>query len=42
LCVIEYARSVCEIVHAHSLEFDEKSPDLVVDLLEDQKNVSQK
>ena len=39
IAVIEYARNVLGLRDANSLEFDEKSPHLVVDLMIDQRNV---
>ncbi|NHZ70603.1 MAG: CTP synthase [Proteobacteria bacterium] len=38
--VIEYARNVVGLSHAHSSEFDPVSPDPVIDLMETQKDVS--
>ena len=35
--VIEYARNVCKIESANSAEFDEKTPDPVIDLMPDQR-----
>ncbi|MBI2618010.1 CTP synthase [Candidatus Kaiserbacteria bacterium] len=37
LMVIEYARNVLGIKHAHTPEVDPKSPDLVINIMEDQK-----
>lgn len=37
LMVIEYARNVSGIKHAHTPEVDPKSPDLVINIMEDQK-----
>ncbi|MBL8634532.1 MAG: CTP synthase [Myxococcales bacterium] len=39
IAVIEYARNVLGLRDANSLEFDEKSPHLVVDLMIDQRTV---
>ncbi len=39
IAVIEYARNVLGLHDANSLEFDEKSPHLVVDLMNDQRTV---
>ena len=39
--VIEYARNVCDWPDAHSTEFDEDTPHPVIDLMEEQKNVSE-
>ena len=40
--VIEFARNVCGMAGANSSEFDEKSPAPVIDLMETQKNVTDK
>jgi len=40
--VIEYSRSVVGLSNAHSSEFDPMSPDPVIDLMETQKDVSDK
>jgi len=40
--VIEYARNVCGLQNAHSTEFEPKTKHPVIDLLADQKNVSDK
>jgi CTP synthase len=40
--VIEYARDVVGLTNAHSSEFDPMSPDPVIDLMETQKDVSDK
>lgn len=40
--VIEYARNVVGLTSAHSSEFDPMSPHLVIDLMEGQKEVSEK
>ncbi len=40
--VIEYARNVIGLSNAHSSEFDPMSPDPVIDLMETQKDVSDK
>ncbi|NLU32730.1 MAG: CTP synthase [Clostridiaceae bacterium] len=42
VAVIEYARHVCGLEGAHSSEFDEKSPHPVIDLMPDQRGVTQK
>ncbi len=38
--VMEFARNVCGLAGANSTEFDEKTPHPVIDLMEDQKQVS--
>jgi CTP synthase len=40
--VIEYARNVVGLTHAHSSEFDPMTPDAVIDLMEAQKDVADK
>ncbi|MFV1998907.1 MAG: CTP synthase [Acidimicrobiia bacterium] len=40
--VVEYSRHVLGLSHAHSTEFDPVSPDPVIDLMDTQKNVSDK
>ena len=40
--VIEFARNVCGMAGANSSEFDEKTPAPVIDLMETQKNVTEK
>jgi CTP synthase len=40
--VIEYARDVLGLKQANSREFDEKSPDLVIDMMESQREVEKK
>jgi CTP synthase len=40
--VIEYARNVCGLEHANSSEFDPNSPYPVIDLLPEQKEVTEK
>jgi len=40
--VIEYARNVLGLKQANSREFDEKSPDLVIDMMESQREVDKK
>jgi CTP synthase len=40
--VIEYARNVCGIAHANSTEFDEVTPEPVIDLMPDQKKITAK
>ena len=42
MAVIEYARHVLNLPNANSLEFDEKTPDPVVTLMESQVNVKDK
>ena len=42
MAVIEFARNVCKIKGANSREFDNKTKNPVIDLLEDQKNIIQK
>jgi len=38
--VVEYARDVLGLTHANSTEMDEKTPDKVIDLMEEQKKVT--
>ncbi|MCG8579027.1 MAG: CTP synthase [Bacteroidales bacterium] len=38
--VIEYARNVLKITEANSREMNERTPDAVIDLMEDQKNIT--
>jgi len=40
--VVEYSRHVLGLAHAHSTEFDPVSPDPVIDLMDTQKDVSDK
>jgi len=40
--VVEYSRNVLGLTNAHSSEFDPLTPDPVIDLMESQKNVSDK
>lgn len=40
MAVIEFARNVLKLKNAHSTEVDPQSPDPVIDLMEDQKEVS--
>lgn len=40
--VIEFARNVAGLARAHSAEFDPNSPDPVIDLMEDQRHLSDK
>ena len=42
MAVVEYARHVCGMERANSSEFDEKTPYPVIDLLPEQKNVTEK
>ncbi len=42
MAVVEFARNACEIAGAGSREFDEKGSDPVVDLMETQKDVTEK
>jgi len=42
LAIIEFARTVCGLTHANSAEFMPNSPEKVIDLLENQKNIFQK
>src|SRR5262249_45528 len=42
IAVIEFARHILKIEKAHSAEFNRKTPDPVIDLMGDQKGVSQK
>jgi len=37
--VIEFTRNVCNLKHAHSTEFDKKTPYPVIDVLANQKNI---
>ncbi len=41
-CVIEFARNVAGLKDAHSAEINPVSPHLVIDLMEEQKKISQK
>jgi len=41
-CVIEFARNVAGLKDAHSAEINPDSPHLVIDLMEEQKKISQK
>jgi len=40
--VIELARNKCQLAKANSMEFDQKTPDPVIDLMEEQKRVKSK
>jgi len=40
--VIEFARNVCKWEHAHSTEFDPQTPYPVIDLMEEQKRITDK
>ncbi len=42
IAVIEYARNVLKIKEANSLEFNPKTPHPVINMMEDQKNISEK
>lgn len=42
VAVIEYARNVCGLAGANSSEFDESSPYPVIDLMEEQKGITDK
>ncbi len=42
IAVIEFARNVCRIAGAHSLEFDPATPNPVISLMEEQKKISEK
>jgi CTP synthase len=42
MAVIEFARNVCGLEGANSSEFDEKSPHPVIDLMEEQQDVTEK
>jgi len=42
IAVIEYARNVLDIEEANSSEFDEKTPHPVIDIMEDQKQLTDK
>jgi len=41
-CVIEFARNVAGLKDAHSAEINPDSPHLIIDLMEEQKKISQK
>jgi len=42
VAVIEYARNKCNLSDANSKEFDENSKNLVIDLMEEQKTITEK
>ncbi|MDP6935148.1 MAG: CTP synthase, partial [Myxococcota bacterium] len=42
LAVVEYARNVLELGSAHSREFDEKAEHLVIELMDEQREVTEK
>jgi CTP synthase len=42
MAVVEYARNVCNLESANSVEFDPESPNPVVDLMPDQRGVKEK
>ncbi len=42
IATIEFARNVCGLAKANSTEFDQKTPHPVIDLLPEQKNVTEK
>lgn len=42
LAAVEYARNVCGIENANSLEFDEETPDPVITLMPDQEEIEDK
>ena len=42
VAVIEFARNMCNLSDAHSAEFDDKSQNLVIDFMEEQKDITQK
>jgi len=42
IAVIEYARNVCALALAHSVEFDEKSPHPVIDIMPEQIEIANK
>ncbi|MCA9548459.1 MAG: CTP synthase [Myxococcales bacterium] len=42
MAVVEFARNVCDLKNAHSVEFAENTPHPVVDLMDDQRNVVNK
>ncbi len=42
MAVVEFARSVCGLISAHTSEFESNTPHPVVDLMEEQKEVSEK
>ena len=42
MAVVEYARNVCGLARANSSEFDEATPYPVIDLLPEQKKITEK
>ena len=42
MAVVEFARDVCHLKDANSTEVDPKSPDPVIDIMEDQKSIKEK
>lgn len=42
MAVVEFARDVCGLARANSMEFDEKSPDPVIHLMETQRGIEKK
>jgi CTP synthase len=42
VAVIEYARNICGLVGANSVEFDSESEYKVIDLMEEQKSIQKK
>jgi CTP synthase len=42
LAVVEFARNACNLTGAHSTEFDPDTPHPVIDLLPEQKNITEK
>ncbi len=42
VATIEFARNVCGIEHANSTEFDQKTPDPVISLLDEQREIRKK
>jgi len=42
MAVVEYARHVCNLAGANSSEFDEKTPYAVIDLLPEQRHITEK
>ncbi len=42
LAVVEFARNVCALAKANSSEFDPESPDPVIDLMPEQRNIKDK
>lgn len=42
VAVIEFARNICGIMDANSAEFDKKTPNKVIDFMEEQKKITKK